>query len=180
MVQMPEVIKETDLKTNPYSNIAKLSSDRIRKVMSSFSNRSYDFPFDIGFRYFKLTPTNFKIWIDFTGKDLDKMNYLFEEFNDSLNVNWKDDNVKSEILLTEGFPLDSILTKLDYVKRNTVYQARSTIFSHSLLICLDSKIDIDTLNKLKIDDSNIFICLDKSISDQHKLSFSDKGLIKTI
>jgi len=180
MVQMPEVIKETDLEKNPYSNIAKLSSDRIRKVMSSFLNRMNDSPFELGFRYFKLAPTNFKLWTDFTGKELDKMNDLFEEFNKNLNADWTKDNVLSEILLIEGFPLDSTLTQLDYITRNTVYLVSSPIISHSLLICLDNKIDIDSLNKLKIDDSSIFICFDNSISDQHKLSLSDKGLIKTI
>jgi adenine-specific DNA-methyltransferase len=79
----------------------------------------------------------------------------------------------------EGFPLDSVLQKT-MVGKNEVYRVQTDELEHQLLVCMDEKIDDQTISMLQLNSHITFICLDSAISNVNKLRLSDKGLIKTI
>ena len=68
----------------------------------------------------------------------------------------------------------------DLIRNNIVNKVTSEYCKHALLVCLDDKIEKETVANLELGDNDIFICLDSAISTEDKLRLSDKGLIKTI
>jgi adenine-specific DNA-methyltransferase len=133
---------------------------------------------DTGFRVFRLAPSNFKPVVPYTGTNIKELPDWFS--GDPLVEDWKPENLITEVMLKEGFPLDSAITKLDVYKKNKVYQVSSDSCDHSLIICLDVHIENDTIEKLDIGELDIFICLDSAITDQAKARLDDKGRIVVI
>ena len=104
----------------------------------------------------------------------------FENSTTPLVENWASQNLLTEIVLNEGFPLDSKLEVLDLYKKNEVTMVASDFCEHKLLVCLDKKVYADTIKSLQLNEDDVFICLDSAITDQDKVTLQDKGLIKTI
>ena len=139
-----------------------------------------DHSLDIGFKVFRLSNSNYKKWQNYTGTDIKKAEDLFAQYENPLIDNWKEENLLTEIMLTEGFPLDSTLAVINEFKKNKVTQISSDFCEHSLFICLDKTIHAETIKALTLSQHDIFICLDNAVTDQDKVRLDDKGLIKTI
>ncbi|MCL2137924.1 MAG: site-specific DNA-methyltransferase [Treponema sp.] len=135
---------------------------------------------DIGFKVFRLSNSNYKKWQNYTGTDIRKTEDLFAQYENPLVDNWKEEDLLTEIMLTEGFPLDSTITVIKDFKKNNVMQITSDFCEHSLFICLDKTINAETIKALALSQHDIFICLDNAVTDQDKVRLDDKGLIKTI
>jgi len=140
------------------------------------SNKSLD----IGFKVFRLAPSNFKKWQNYTGTDIKVTEDLFSQYENPILDNWKEEDLLTEIMLAEGFPLDSMATIVKDFKKNKVTQISSDFCEHSLFICLDNTIYAETIKALTLSEHDIFICLDNAVTDQDKVRLDDKGLIKTI
>ena len=164
-----------------YETIADISKDRIRKLISQLiETNSQDKTYkQLGFKVFKLGKTHFREWLDYSGNELVQLEAKFENFNNPLIENWKPENLLFEIILIEGFPLDS---DIDSFKNNynDLKKISSDFCNHSLVICFDEKIHTMTINQLDLSENGIFICFDSAITDQEKLRLSDIGLLKTI
>ena len=124
--------------------------------------------------------SSYKPWKNYTGTDIKELENLFESNSSPLVEDWKPENLLSEIILIEGFPLDSIIEVIDTYKKNKITQVSSDFCEHKLLVCLDFNIDDNTIKSLELSDNDIFICLDTAVSDKDKVALQDKGLIKTI
>jgi hypothetical protein len=83
-------------------------------------------------------------------------------------------------MLQEGFPLHSKIEPMGAIKANKVMQIKSEFCKHVIFVCLDEKVDKKTIEQLPLTDKDIFICLDKALTDEQKVALSDKGVIKTI
>lgn len=181
LVQMPE---KTDEKTEAYKagykNIAEICKERIRRVLKKNDSENNENNSDRGFKVFKLNKSNYKGWQNYEGEDISKLESLFESFESPLVDNWKKENLTNEIVLLEGFPLDSTIEELKKFKDNEISIVTSDFHEHKLLICLDKKIKKGTIENLDLNDIDIFICMDSAINDEEKMTLSDKGLIKTI
>jgi adenine-specific DNA-methyltransferase len=135
---------------------------------------------DLGFKTFKLNKTNFKQWQDYKGKDPKELASLFKEHETPLVDDWKPENLLIEVMLQEGFPLDSEKAELKEYKKNAVIQVASEFCEHKLLVCFDKKVYQETIDALNMQGEDIFVCLDSSLSDEQKITLSDKGFLKTI
>ncbi|WP_261387712.1 hypothetical protein [Chitinophaga pinensis] len=69
MVQLPEPCdNNSEAYKAGYKNIADISSERIRRVIKKIEEERSNaqeqevIPVDLGFKFFKLSPSNFKIW----------------------------------------------------------------------------------------------------------------------
>jgi len=157
-----------------YRQISEVTADRLRLSMKDLK------PKFGGFKFYKLWYSNFKKWQNYNGSDTRELVNLFSEHESVLINDWKPENLLIEILLIEGFPLDS---KAEYVatfSKNKVQKISSDFCEHELFICLDKKVDDETIKALLLGDNDIFICLDNAVTDQDKARLDDKGLIKTI
>ncbi len=135
---------------------------------------------DLGFKVFKVQSSNYKIWQNVDEQDVKKLELQFEQFQSLLIDKWKEEDLLTEVMLLEGFTLDSIIEPDKILKKNKVQIVSSDFCEHRLLVCLDKKINAETINVLTLSENDIFICLDTAITDEQKATLSDKGLIKTI
>ena len=138
------------------------------------------YPIDISFKVFRLAPSNFKKWKNYIGNNIKEAENLFSQYENPLVDIWKEEDLLTEIMLLEGFPLDSIAAIIKDFKKNKVTQISSDFCEHSLFICLDNTINTETIKTLALSEHDIFICRDNAITDQDKARLDDKGLIKTI
>jgi adenine-specific DNA-methyltransferase len=181
-IQIPEAIK-SDSKSYQlgFKTIAQLGLSRIKKVSQKISSEiELSNKLDFGCKVYKLSHSNFKKWQRYKGNDTKHLETLFTQYETSLIDDWKPENLLTEILLIEGFQLDSEIKVDISFKKNKIQKVTSDYCKHALYICLDKKLEDETIKSLSLSDNDIFICLDNSVTDQDKVRLEDKGLIKTI
>lgn len=179
LVQMPELIDSGSSSGKlGFMNIADVTVARLKASIKEIS--TLDTNLRAGFKTFSLLHSNFKPWQNYHGQDPTEVENLFSQFEDPLREGWTEDGLTTEILLTEGFPLDSRMEIDPAYEANRVRRISSEFHAYQLLICLDEKVNSDTITHLDLRSNDVFICLDRAITDQEKLRLSDKGLLKTI
>jgi len=203
MIQIPEIIDPnndenqnaiefcTNNKIKPL--ISELSKERIRRVIKKFevertqvASKTPLFQNDhpqigLGFKVFKYSRSNFKQWKPLQEENTDALTPLFDNLSDPLIQVWKKEDVLSEILLMEGFPLTSKVTYLEDLLQNQVYHVSSPDFcAHDLFVCLDETIHPTTTALLTMEKEDIFVCLDSALSDELKAQVQDKFNVHVI
>ncbi len=178
-VQMAEpIIKDSAAAKLGFAKISEVTLARIKaSLVAVYQARRIN---DTGVKVFSLTPSAFKPWQNYNGQNLQEVEDLFSQFEDPLCEGWTEDGLTTEIILTEGFPLDSAISAESTYKNNSIRRVSSDFHQYSLLVCLDKKITPETIARLDLGSNDVFVCLDSAITDQEKLRLSDKGLIKTI
>lgn len=178
LVQLDEIIEE---KTIAYKmGFRKITEITQKRLLSASKHYFENYSKTMHFKKMKLISSHYKDWQNFQGTDLKQLEMQFGEFASPLVENWKEENLLSEIILMEGFPLDSTIEEMKTIKTNKIKQVTSGFHEHRLLICLDKKIAYATIQSLKLSGDDVFICLDSAITDQDKVQLADKGMIKTI
>ncbi|MCL2042642.1 MAG: site-specific DNA-methyltransferase [Treponema sp.] len=183
MVQIPEQCNEkSEAAKAGYKNICEIGKERIRRAGKKIKQEAGEKAknLDIGFKVYRAESSNYKKWHDYTGNNIKEAEDMFRQFENPLVDNWKPENLLTEIMLLEGFPLDSVITDLKAFAKNTIKKIESDFCEHNLYVCLDREIHSDTIQNLSLEDNDIFICLDSAISDQDKARLDDKGQLKTI
>ena len=111
LVQLPE---PTDAKSTArkegFSTVSDIGKERIRKVINRLLDEdkgklpldNRDTPEDLGFKVFKLAPTNFRAWEGTAEATPEKFASQMELFNDPLVDGWRPANVICEISRKEG------------------------------------------------------------------------------
>jgi len=181
MVQIPEICdKDSEAAKAGFKNICEIGKERIchaGKRIKEEAGLNAD-NIDTGFKVFRLAPSNYKAWENYNGTDAKKLEELFKQ--DSLKPGWKEDDLLTEVMLLEGFPLDSKVELLPQFNKNKVKKISSDFHDNTLYICLDKDIHNETIETLSLTDKERFICLDSAIDDQSKIRLEDKNLIKTL
>ncbi len=167
-----------------YKTISDIGKERLCRIIKNIDKeikqQKSKYNTTLSFKVYKLRGSSFKPWENYHGEDVDVIENLFSSQVTPLVENWKEEDLFTEVLLLEGFPLDSVVTPCSQYKKNTVKEVSSTFCEHKLFVCLDKKIDQSTIKGLTLGNGDIFICLDSAVNDQTKASLDDKGLIKTI
>jgi len=188
MVQLPEPTPEdSPARKASYDTIAEIGKERIRRVIAKMNKETNgnslmkrETPEDLGFKVFKLTRSNFKAWEGYDGENPEELEKLFDQAETPLIENWKDEDLLTEIILQQGFPLDSKITRQTEFKHNTIQIVESTFCAHRLFVCLDGKIKDDTIKRLELRSEDIFVCLDSALADQAKMRLADACNLKVI
>lgn len=180
MVQLPE---KTELVEFP--TIADVGRARIQRVISALQRRPEDGQIDpaeqdLGFKCYKLANSNFMEWKPYVGQDVEEIQMIFDAFETPLRDSWNQEDLRTEILLMEGFPLDSEFTPVASYQHNQVELATSDFHDHRLLVCLDETIFTETIAELDLADKSVFVCLDSALNDETKVQLSDTGNIHVI
>ena len=180
MVQLPE-------KTNnpKFSTIADISRERIKRVTKKIKSENkgklkLDQDRDIGFKSYQLLHSNFSEWEPFTGRDISQLELRLGQAETPLVEGWQPENLLAEILLLQGFPLDSRVTSLPEFKANEVKQVTSEFVGHHLYVCLDKKVKAETVAKLSLRPEDILVCLDSALTDEAKVKLADQCNLKVI
>ena len=181
-VQIPELTEEkSDAYNAGFKTISSISKERIRRVAEVIKKGNANALNDFGFRSVTLAFSNYKPWKNYQGTSIADLETKLALFNESpLRDDYTKDGLLTEIILLEGFTLCSTISKLNEIKTNAIKKITSEYCEHSLLVCLDDKIEKETIANIQLGDDDVFICLDSAISTEDKLRLSDKGLIRTI
>ncbi|MDX2211891.1 MAG: site-specific DNA-methyltransferase [Oculatellaceae cyanobacterium bins.114] len=146
-VQLPEYlpIAETKLKT-----IADIGKQRIHNAIANLDEtRNGDLDLngvgqhDRGFKVFKLTESNFKIWDGTAPQDVEQLSVLLQEFAENVRPGTTKLGMLYEILLKAGFPLTANVEKLEIVGQE-IY----AIEDQELFICLEYEILENTVRQI--------------------------------
>jgi len=183
MVQVPETTpKDSAARQAGYQTIADIGKERIRRVIKKLADSPQaeliakrDTAEDLGFAVYKLDRSHFKAWQDYDGPpDPAALDDLFSDQIDPLLPGWQPRALLDEILLLQGFPLDSRRTRLKSLKSNVVVQVECDWFSYRLFVCLDATLNPATLDALPLNLDDKFIGLDSALTDQTKQELTDR------
>lgn len=182
LVQLPEPTN------NSYASIAEIGKERIRRVIKKINEEDGKLQLNVddknnhqGFRNFKYNQSNIKVWENYKGDDIQAFQTLLFNFENTLIEGWKETDLVTEIQLLEGFPLDSNIEQASEFSVNYVYKVNSEYIDYRLFICLEKKLNSETIEHLNfLASEDVFICLDNALTDEAKLQLSDGCNVKTI
>lgn len=188
-VQLPEPTKAgSPARLAGYSTIADIGRERIRRVIARMQAEAAgqettdaDRPApDLGFRSYRLARSHFKAWQDYTGEQAAELETLFTQFESPLVESWEPSALLTELLLLEGFPLDSRVRPLPAFTANTLLEVSSDFCAHRLTVCLDARLHPETLAALDLRAEDTFICLESALDDEAKLRLADRCNLKVV
>ena len=183
LIQLPEKSTGASAGFNKkYPTIADIGKERLRQTIKKIKEESKQQKLagtkqDLGFKVFRLAKSNYRIWEDYDGKDADELKKQAELFSKPLVDGYDDTDVIYEVIVKEGYGLNSRIEKVD-VSTNMVY--RVTDADSSFFITLDAKIDAKTLDGLDLSKDTTLVCIDDSLDDSQKNNISMRCNLKTI
>ncbi|CAN5124046.1 site-specific DNA-methyltransferase [soil metagenome] len=174
MVQLPEPTDEdSDAKKADYGNIADIGKERIRRVIKQIEedqskdkqlelgdDKDNNKALDLGFKVFKLTPSNFKVW-EAPGVDIEpeKLKEQLDAFSDHLNPDNEEESILFELTLKSGFPLTANIEKEELAGKQVF-----NVENGKLMICLDEDLTFEVLDAISEKEPHRVICLDNGFT----------------
>lgn len=183
MVQLPEPIN------NPhYRTIADIGKERIRRVIDKMKSQdkgtldlsAREDQEDLGFRVFKLTPSNYKQWKSIDASDPEAYAKQLDMFADLLVENWEPNNVLWEVAIKEGYGLNTQIERLEEVQDNKVWSITDPDKDQSMLVCLDNELQPSTLSTLPLSREHVFVCRNKALDDTKAANLALQCRLKKI
>lgn len=161
--------------------IAELTKERLRRAAQKIQKENPDYTGDLGFRVFKLGRSQFRAWDDVKSQNLQQLQLAFESTETPLSENWDSDTVFFEILLQEGFPLHSRWEALSKTTQE-VWIVTEAEIAHRLFICLEDKLNKQTINALmaQLDENDILVCFDRALTDETKAQLLDRVRLRVL
>lgn len=162
-VQLPEPISLDSLAYREgYRLIPEIGKERVRRVLTKMREAisgqlDFNTAEDLGFRCYRLDRSSFRDWQPLQEPDTNQLELLFRQAETPLVENWESDNLLTEIMLIQGFPLDSRIRTLPEFHHNHVLEVASEFCQHHLYVCLDS-----------------------ALTDQAKIALADRCNLKVI
>lgn len=160
--------------------ISEITKERIRRSSSRIKAKYTDSTSDFGLKIYKVRRSNHKKWGKYIINAPKEVDSLFKEHEHSLIDDWEHDSVLTEVILTEGFPLTSMIQSVSTVTSNTITKIASFDKEYALYVCLDNTIKPDTIKAIDMNDNDVFVCLGSAIDDQNLSALHDKGRIRIL
>lgn len=182
MVQLPEPCDEkSEAFKAGYKTIADIGKERIRRAAAKIRKEQDDnqvaragqlaldgdekpaAPLDLGFRAFRLAPSNFAIWEGEVDK-IDDLEKQLEMHVDHIDRDSTTEDILYELLLKCGYLPTEPITRIT-VGNNQAYSVRD----HTLVICLDDQISIEFSDRILDYNPSRVICLDRAFAGDDQL-----------
>jgi adenine-specific DNA-methyltransferase len=180
-VQIPEPTEEnSEAQKAGFNNIAEISKERIRRVgkkikteieadakkkvsqLNFETTAENDSILDLGFKVFKLSKSNFKIWDSTLEKEPEAIQAKLFEHIQHISPESEQEAILYELLLKSGFELTTPIEKLTL--------AGLTVFSIAegqLLVCLEKELTHDCLKAMAEMQPTRVICLDEGFKGEN-------------
>jgi len=155
--------------------IEKINAERAGQLPLDGDNQQ-----DLGFRVFRYAHSHYAPWEDYVGEDVEELTQKFSALQTPLVDNWNPDNLLYEVMLLNGFPLDSRIVHLEGYSQNIMCKVTSDFHAHALYICLDSRVHEATLEEFTLDREDLFVCLDSALIDENKFRLRDRCQLRVI
>lgn len=169
MVQLPEPTDEkSDAHKAGYHTIADIGKERIRRVIGQIEAEytgEIDFDADkrpdLGFRVFKLAPSNFKAWNSDPDQDLAT---TLDLFVDHIDPDAEQEDLLYELLLKAGFPL-TVPVAAETIAGKTVFNIGEGV----MFICLEKELTNELIRAIAQRQPVRVICLDEGFKGRDEL-----------
>jgi len=193
LVQLPEPTENPEFPT-----IAEIGKERIRRVAARMKEdqdnggqmalplETRSTPEDLGFRVFKLAPSNFKPWVGVEEKDAGVYARQMELFNDPLVEGWTVEGVLAELAVKHGFGLDYQVERcatycpdpgaepVDFYKVSDLERGQSFYAS------LAPQLSLQAVAVLELSAEDLFICRDAALDDETAANLALQCRLETI
>ena len=184
MVQLPEPTDEnSEAFKAGYKTIADIGKERIRRVIKRIQEEqkqkkdlfSVDKPkLDLGFKVFKLQPSNFKLWDDQVAKEKDAIKNQLEMFVEHINPKSSQEDILYELLLKSGFPLTTKIEQLTMTDK-----AVFSIDEDAMLICLEKDLTPEVIKAMAEKKPVRVVCLDEGFHGNDQLKTNAVQIMKS-
>ncbi len=170
-VQLPEKVADnSEAHIAGFKTIADISKERIRRAAKKIEDEQNDqldlnggSKIDLGFKVFKLSRSNFKVWEGDVEKIENLEKQLFDHV-DHINGASEPEDILYELLLKSGFPLTTKVEKLQLAGKDVF-----SIEEGALLICLDKKLTQEVIDAIADANPLQVICLDDGFEGNDQL-----------
>jgi adenine-specific DNA-methyltransferase len=191
MVQMAESTAENSpAREAGYDSVAELGKERIRRVITNMQEGEQDGQLSLdlrsdeglGFKVFKLATSTFRHWEPPQSDTEGGLERQLTYFDRGLEDGADPFHVIYEVILKEGYNLNSRIQPLD-MTTNQVYrvsQPEGDEEERFFYICLDDHVQDATLDALHLGKDTVFICLDTALDDSQKVNLAMQCLLKVI
>ncbi|MCM3472188.1 site-specific DNA-methyltransferase [Brevibacillus borstelensis] len=175
LVQVPEKLE--DGKSTIF-DITRLRLEKSIEMMNQEDQNEGEF--DRGFAVYRLDKSNLNKWNQYNGDNIEQLENNLNLFTHSHFTNgWTEKDVVIELMLYQGFPLDSRLEQR--YMNNKLWIVSHSEIPLKMIVCLDKHIEQSTIEKVVDYYANgIFICIDDALSNQSKVILSETMKVKTI
>lgn len=187
MVQLPEPLEEPKkLKEGTIlNNIADIGRERIRRAIKEMKGERQaklgkeQHVEDLGFRAFKLVPSNYGVWLPKQQTTIREYTEKMAKAIDSLRPGWKAEDVIYEIALKEGYSLDISMEMVD-LKSAKVFKVIDPDKQQHFYVTLDEKVHLSGLKPLNLSKDDLFICRDIALDDTTAANLALQCRLKTV
>ena len=186
MVQLPEPLPTPEARLRTIADIGK---ERIRRVIARLQAeragqldlRERETPEDLGFKLFKLAPSNFQSWFGVAQAEGGEYARQMALFADALVEGWTPERVVAEVALKEaGFGLNYRTERAEAVKQQTVFRVVDDEREQHFYICLDDQLRLETLRPLELQREDLFVCRGKALDDEAAANLALQCRLRTI
>ncbi|MGC8757812.1 MAG: site-specific DNA-methyltransferase [Caldisericaceae bacterium] len=192
LVQLDEPVDEsTEIGRNALSlglkTVADICIERLRRVSEKYKKEDNSLHF--GFKVFRLDKSNFNLKDEFEIQEGEGVEELKQKYLDWLGVwidqplvnGWKNIDVVYEVMLKEGFNLNSRIQEIK-IKNNNFYYVKDIEQELDFYISLDEKIDKETIEEIRTAKyrNKMFVFLDKALTDDDKINLTTFIRLKVI
>lgn len=188
-IQLPE---PTDINGEAfkagYKTIADIGKERIRRVIKKIEEEQKEnadmftedkSQLDLGFKVFKLLPSNFTTWNANVDKTADAISKQLELHITHISETADQEAILYELLLKSGFELTTKIEKLE-IEGKAVF----SIAEGELLVCLERKLTNELIKAMAERKPTRVICLDEGFQNNDQLKtnaaliMKSKGVVK--
>jgi len=172
-VQVPERTSDgSEARQLGYGTIADIGKERIRRVIEKLNEEDAsqlrpegEQPQDRGFKVFKLTSSNFKIWDGAkASEEPEDLADQLRAFGENVDPDRSREDILYEILLKSGLPLTAEVERLE-VEGREVYAVSGGL----LMVCLEDHVDEELMRAVVELEPERFVCLDTAFDGNDKL-----------
>ena len=183
VVQLPEPTPEKSIARNAgYETISDIGKTRIQRLLDRMrAGNLFRESEDLGVKVFKLTESNYRQWNGVKESNAESYKNQLRLFSDNPLVDqWISKNVIYEVAIKEGYQLACLIEQVDGLERNTIFKVVSRDETQTFYICLDAELFQDEIDKLKLANDDLFVCLDKALDDTKAANLALQCRLKTI
>ncbi len=189
MVQIQEETQpDSDARKAGLKSIPEVGEERIRRAAARLrrahgprlTGNTEKREIDLGFKVFRLTESNFKLWKGVSEKTPEGYKEALVDHVDPLMKGWKAEHVIFEIALKEGLGLNLESSRVEQQKTNTVLRVQSKETGQVFFVCLDEKLKWSTIRSLDLSPDVTFVCRDSALDDSAAANLALQSRLKTI
>lgn len=182
-----ETPKDSEARKAGFTTISSVARERIKlsgdKILTDCAEelKERETSLDTGFKAFTLTTSNYRRWQDIDSEEGDLEQLILKQAKESLDKplidGYSEIDVVYEIALKEGADLNAGIDEKSH-KGVKIYVVNDPV--RKIIVTFSQKLVADFTDGLDLNQDDLLVCLDSSLSDSDKANLNQNIKIKTI